>query len=75
MHQFYRAALGSKADFALNVSAAIDEETEETSWRCQLVRLQDGKSDHPGICPARLQSDGGGGSSRGGGDAKPTQPD
>lgn len=46
VHQFYRDALGSKADFALNVSAAVDEETEETSWRWQLVRLQDGKSDH-----------------------------
>ena len=63
VHQFYRAALGSKADFALNVSAAIDEETEETSWRWQLVRLQDGKSDRPDLRPGRLQSDSGSGDS------------
>ncbi len=45
VHQFYRAALGSKADFGLNVAAVLDEETEETNWRWQLVRLQDGKMD------------------------------
>ena len=45
VHRFYRAALGSKADFGLNVSAAVDEETVETHWRWQLVRLQDGKMD------------------------------
>ncbi len=45
VHQFYRAALGSEADFALNVSAAVDEDSEETNWSWQLVRLQDGKTD------------------------------
>ena len=45
VHEFYRNALGSKADFALNVSAIEDEVTEETNWRWQLVRLLDGKTD------------------------------
>lgn len=45
VHEFYRNALGSKADFALNVSANEDEGTKETKWRWQLVRLQDGKTD------------------------------
>lgn len=45
VHRFYRAALDSQADFALNVAAAEDEKTTASLWRWQLTRLQDGKTD------------------------------
>ncbi len=42
VHQFYRRALDSSVDFALNVSA---EAESPFGWRWQLLRLQDGKRD------------------------------
>jgi ATP-dependent DNA helicase DinG len=42
VHQFYRAALASPAEFALNVWA---DREQAHHWRWQLVRLQDGRSD------------------------------
>ena len=45
VHKFFRAALGSRADFALNVSATEDEDSSHPRWRWQLSRLQDGRSD------------------------------
>ncbi len=45
VHQFYRAALASKADFTLNVSAKEDGDAATSHWRWQLTRLQDGKTD------------------------------
>ena len=44
VHQFYRAALASKADFTLNVSAKENEDAAMSHWRWQLTRLQDGKT-------------------------------
>ena len=45
VHQFYRDALASRGDFALNVSASGDDETAASHWRWQLTRLQDGRTD------------------------------
>ena len=45
VHQFYREALASRADFTLDVSALGDEDTGASHWRWQLTRLQDGKAD------------------------------
>ena len=45
VHQFYRDALASSADFTLNVSATEDKDTAALHWRWQLTRLQDGKAD------------------------------
>ena len=45
VHHFYRAAFTSEGDFALNVSAAVDDDTDASRWRWQLVRLQDGRTD------------------------------
>ncbi|MBP7964893.1 MAG: ATP-dependent DNA helicase [Caldilineaceae bacterium] len=42
IHRFFRAALDSQADFALNVSTS---EGEQPQWRWELVRLQDGRGD------------------------------
>ncbi len=42
IHRFYRAALDSQADFALNVSVTEDAPPR---WRWELVRLQDGRAD------------------------------
>lgn len=52
-HRFYQDALGSQAEFALNVWAAPVEEglrnqvsaTRPMRWRWQLLRLLDGKAD------------------------------
>ena len=41
IHRFFRAALDSQADFALNVSSTGDA----PHWRWELVRLQDGRGD------------------------------
>lgn len=46
VHQFYRRALDSQADFVLNVWALTGEHAAASArWRWQLLRLQDGKSD------------------------------
>ena len=42
VHKFYRRALASEVDFALNVST---EAEAPFGWRWQLLRLQDGKRD------------------------------
>ncbi len=42
IHRFFRAALDSQADFALNVSTT---EGDQPQWRWELVRLQDGRAD------------------------------
>ena len=43
VHRFFREALGSRADFALNVAAR--EEDGRLVWSWRLLRLQDGKAD------------------------------
>ncbi|MEZ4659273.1 MAG: ATP-dependent DNA helicase [Caldilineaceae bacterium] len=46
VHQFFRHALDSQADFVLNVWALAGESAASPwRWRWQLLRLQDGKSD------------------------------
>ncbi len=44
VHGFFRTALASEADFALNVGTQMEGST--TQWRWQLVRLQDGSADN-----------------------------
>lgn len=44
VHRFFREALGSRADFALNVQAEA-EAGGELRWSWRLLRLQDGKAD------------------------------
>ena len=45
VYRSYRAALASQADFSLNVSAEVVEDTGAVKWRWQLTRLQDGMTD------------------------------
>lgn len=45
VNQFYRTALASRADFALNVTASKSRDASTLRWRWQLNRLLDGKSD------------------------------
>lgn len=46
VHQFFRQAFGSQADFALNLSATGGSGlTGDMHWRWQLLRLLDGKMD------------------------------
>ena len=45
VHGFFRDALASRADFALNVQAHRDEDADPFTWRWRLLRLQDGKAD------------------------------
>ena len=45
VHRFFKEALISKADFALNVQAIQEEERDPITWRWRLLRLQDGKAD------------------------------
>ncbi len=45
VHRFFKEALTSKADFALNVQAIQEEERDPITWRWRLLRLQDGKAD------------------------------
>ena len=45
VHQFYREAFSSQADFSLSVLAWEDEGANDLRWRCLLTRLQDGMTD------------------------------
>lgn len=45
VHRFFKDALTSKADFALNVQSIQEEESDPITWRWRLLRLQDGKAD------------------------------
>ncbi|RLT41957.1 MAG: ATP-dependent DNA helicase [Chloroflexi bacterium] len=45
VHRFFKEALASRADFALNVQASQEEENDPFTWRWRLLRLQDGKAD------------------------------
>jgi ATP-dependent DNA helicase DinG len=45
VHRFFKDALTSQADFALNVQAKQEEEGDPFIWRWRLLRLQDGKAD------------------------------
>jgi ATP-dependent DNA helicase DinG len=45
VHRFFREALESTADFALNVWAWAEDVDAPIDWQWQLVRLQDGKAD------------------------------
>lgn len=45
VHRFFRDALASQADFALNVQALQETPNSPYTWRWRLLRLQDGKAD------------------------------
>jgi ATP-dependent DNA helicase DinG len=45
VHSFYKEALNSSADFALNVRAEPRNSGNSLSWSWRLLRLQDGKAD------------------------------
>jgi len=45
VHRFFKEALNSRSDFALNVQAIQEDASASFAWRWRLLRLQDGKAD------------------------------
>ncbi len=45
VHRFFKEAVASQADFALNVQATQEGDGDPIHWHWRLIRLQDGKAD------------------------------